>query len=123
MLIIRGIRGAITVDNNTEEDILAAAEDLFKKVIEFNSISDDEIVSIVFTATDDLDQAYPARAVREMGYNRVPLMCYQEMRVVSSLERCLRVIVYINRDCSLTEIKHVYLREAKLLRPDLVQEK
>lgn len=92
------------------------------EIIERNNIVSDEIVSIFFTATQDLDQAYPAKGVRELGYTDIPLMCFQEMNVVDSLEKCIRVLIYINRDCAPGDIQHVYLKKAKYLRPDLVKE-
>ncbi|ACL69790.1 chorismate mutase [Halothermothrix orenii] len=117
---MRGIRGAITVDTNTAEDIINSTRRLLSEIINENHIQQEEIVSIIFTATEDLDQEYPAVAAREMGYNNVPLLCLQEMNVTGSLSSCLRVLIHINRNCSLSDIKHVYLKEAKRLRPDLV---
>ncbi|MDI3546491.1 MAG: chorismate mutase [Halanaerobiales bacterium] len=117
---MRGIRGAITVQENSREAILTATRELLERVMEENEVREEELVSIVFTATPDLDQVYPAVAAREMGLQLVPLQCYQEMSVINSLKKCIRVLVYINRDCSLKDIRHVYLEGAKKLRPDLV---
>lgn len=116
---MRAIRGAITVKNNTKEDILAASVELLKKIIELNNIQKEEMVSIIFTATTDLDAVYPAVAAREIGLDMVPLLCFQEMKVKDSLPRCIRVMFFIDRKSPLGEIKHVYLREAVSLRPDL----
>jgi chorismate mutase len=116
---MRGIRGAITVKDNSRSEILTASETLVREIIKRNKIIRDEIISIIFTATADLDQVYPAEAIRKIGYNNIPLMCYQEMAVKNSLERCIRVIIYINRNCTLNDIKHTYLNGARILRPDL----
>jgi chorismate mutase len=77
---------------------------------------------VIFTATSDLDAAYPARAAREMGWVHVPLLCMQEMAVVGSLPRCIRVLVLWNTDRPAGQVRHVYLRRARALRPDLVEE-
>lgn len=116
---MRAIRGAITVEKNTREDILEASGELLKEIIELNEIETEELVSILFTATTDLDAVYPAVAAREMGLDWVPLLCFQEMEVQGSLARCIRVLVFIDRKSPQEEIKHVYLREAVKLRPDL----
>ena len=119
---MRGIRGAITVEKNQKKDILKAVEKLITTMLNKNKIKEKEIVSIIFTATNDLDQEYPAVAVRDMGFNLIPLMCYQEMQVQDSLNKCIRAMIYINRDCGLEEITHVYLKEAQQLRPDLIDD-
>lgn len=116
---MRAVRGAITVEKNTRSEILKAVKELLTVVLESNQISLEEMVSIIFTTTADLDSVYPAVAAREMGLDLVPLLCFQEMKVKNSLAKCIRIMIYINRDCSLEEIKHVYLRKAVYLRPDL----
>lgn len=116
---MRAIRGAITVEKNSRKEILKATQELLQQVISKNKINIEEFVSITFTATHDLDSVYPAVAAREIGLDKVPLLCFQEMNVKNSLNMCIRVMVYINRVCSLTDIKHVYLKKAAYLRPDL----
>ena len=118
---MRGIRGAITVEKNKSENIIAAASRLIKEIIETNQVSTEEIVSIIFTATKDLNQEYPAVAARKLGYKNIPLMCYQELNVENSLSKCIRVMIYINRSSDPEAINHVYLKKAKSLRPDLVE--
>lgn len=117
---MQGIRGAITVKKNDSDLIKSAAKTLIKKIIKQNNLSKTELVSIIFSATDDLDKSYPAEGVREMEIKHVPLMCYQEMNVQDSLPRCLRAMVYTNKSIPLESVNHVYLRKAKKLRPDLV---
>ncbi|SRR6056297_213520 len=116
---MRGIRGAITVKENKRSDILNSTRKLLKKIISNNDINKGEIVSIIFTATRDLDKVYPAVAAREMGLTDIPLMCYQELNVEGSLKKCIRIMVYINRDCNPDKLQHIYLRRARELRPDL----
>lgn len=117
---MRGIRGAITVASNTKKEILKASSELINTMIKSNDVKKQNIVSIIFTATSDLNQEYPAVAARKLGYTKIPLMCYQEMSVKNSLKKCIRCMIYINRDCNLNEISHIYLKEAKSLRPDLI---
>ena len=81
------IRGAITAKNNTSEEILGITENLLKEIIKANNINTDDIISIIFTATKDLDAAYPAVAARKIGITNASLMCMQEMYVVGSLEK------------------------------------
>ncbi len=117
---MRGIRGAITVEENSRPAILRATEQLLEQIMELNQLTEKELVSILFTSTSDLDQVYPALAARQLGLAAVPLLCLQEMAVVDSLKMCIRVLVHINRDCRPDEIKNVYLKGARTLRPDLV---
>lgn len=117
---MRAIRGAITVEDNKKEMIKKASRELIKKIIEKNNLKENEIISIIFTVTSDLDKVYPAVVVREMGYTETPLMCYQEMEVKDSLDKCIRAMVYIDRDERLDKIVHIYLKKARSLRPDLL---
>lgn len=113
------IRGAITVEANEKELIYEAAAEMMKEIIESNNIKIDDIVSIMFTATNDLDKAYPAVAVRQMGITGAALMCVQEMYVEGSLRKCIRVMVTVEGDYDRKNLKHAYLRGAVNLRPDL----
>jgi chorismate mutase len=115
----RGIRGAVSVDDNTPEAILSATRELLERIVASNGLAVKDVVSVIFTATRDLDAAYPARAAREMGWATTPVLCMQEMNVTGSLLRCVRVLVHWNTDRSPGEIQHVYLGEARALRPDL----
>lgn len=120
-MCIRAIRGAITIENNVESEVLDQASKLIKQIISKNSLKIEDIISIIFTVTDDLNAVYPAAAVRKMGIVDVPLMCVQEMKVPGSLEKCLRVMLHISTDRNKSEIEHVYLEGATVLRPDLVK--
>ena len=119
--MVRAIRGATTVLNNEKTEIWDATEEMVKRIISDNELDINDLISITFTLTKDLDACYPAVRVREMGITNVPLMNMPELAVPGALEKCIRVIIETNSDKSLDEIKHVYLREAKRLRPDLIK--
>lgn len=115
----RGVRGATTVTENSTEAILEATRELLQAIVAANSIDEPDIASVILTATPDLDAVYPAVAARQLGWTRTALMCVQEMAVPGSLPCCVRVLIHWNTDRSLDELRHVYLREARSLRPDL----
>ena len=118
-MMVRGIRGATSVTENTREAILEATAELLDAVVEANDIDREHVASAFFTTTPDLNAEFPAVAARAAGWTNVPLLCGHEMNVPGSLPRCLRLLMHVNTDRSLEEIKHVYLREAVRLRPDL----
>ncbi len=118
----RGVRGAITVAANTASEIHTATRELLTAMVVANGIAVEDLASVIFTATADLDAAYPAVVARELGWGQTPLLCMQEMRVAGSLPRCIRVLLHWNTDKLPGEVVHVYLREAERLRPDLVQQ-
>ena len=113
------IRGAITVQENSKEDILRQTEVLLKAMIEKNHLENEEILSIQFTATKDLDAVYPAVAARVLGITEAALMCMQEMYVRGSLEKCIRCAMICEIEKKQSEVIHVYLEKAAVLRPDL----
>lgn len=118
--VIRGVRGATTVKSNIETEILNAAEELFIKMIEKNEINPSDVASVFISTTEDLDAGFPAKGMRQIeGWQYVPVMCMREMPVPNSLKMCIRVMLHLNTDKNQTEIHHVYLREAHILRPDL----
>ena len=119
MMTCRGIRGAIGVDANCAESILDATRELLQRIVDANGLDAGDLAGVIFTATADLDAAYPARAAREMGWVDVPLLCTQEMGVADNLPRCIRVLVLWNTDRISVQIRHVYLGRARVLRPDL----
>jgi chorismate mutase len=117
---VRGIRGAITVSENTETAILAATNVVLSKMVKDNpGLVPEAMASAWFTVTPDLDAAYPAKAARQLGWQSVPLLCTQEIPVPGGLPMCVRVLIHWNTERVQTEIKHVYLGEAVRLRPDL----
>jgi len=115
----RGIRGAISVAENTEAAILTATRTLLAGIVAENAMAVADVACVWFTATPDLDAVYPARAAREMGWTGTPLLCAQEMAVAGSLPRCVRVLVLWNTEVPQEAVRHVYLGEARRLRPDL----
>ncbi|MFC5650805.1 chorismate mutase [Paenibacillus solisilvae] len=119
---VRGIRGAITVDVNEEQTILQATVELLNGIVTANNIVPEEICSVFITVTGDLDDTFPARAIRQMGgWELVPLMCALEVPVKGSLEKCIRLMLHVNTDKTQKEIEHVYLGRAQALRPDLTK--
>jgi len=112
------LRGAVSVDDNTEAAILAGTRELVEAIMERNQLAPEQLVSCVFSATTDLNAQFPAVAARDMGLSRVPLLCTQEIDVPGALPRVIRVLLhyYAAPDHS---PQHVYLREARSLRADL----
>ncbi len=119
-MLCRGVRGATTVETNTAETIREATAELLKALVEANDIEHDRVASIVFTTTMDLNAAFPAVAARELGWTDIALLNAHEMAVPGALPRCIRILLHLNTERSATEIKHIYLRDARKLRPDLV---
>lgn len=119
-MAVRGVRGATTVDSDEAPLIRLAARELMEEILRRNQITEfDDVISAVFTTTEDLVSAFPAEAARAMGMNQVPLLCAREIPVPGSMPRCIRILLHINSDRSPKEIEHVYLRDAQRLRPDL----
>ena len=115
----RGVRGATTVEKNEREEILTATRQLLALIIRTNQIEPADVASATFTTTPDIDAEFPALAARQLGWLDVPLLCGHEMAVPGSLPRCIRVLIHWNTDRPQSEIEHVYIRDAKKLRPDL----
>lgn len=119
-MVVRGIRGANTVVNNDEQEILKATTEMLLKLVEENEVKQEDIASVFITVTDDLDAAFPAKAIRQMpGWELVPLMCSLEIPVPGSLPKCIRLMVLINTEKEQKDIIHIYMNEAERLRPDL----
>lgn len=117
----RGIRGATTVAENTREAILDATRELLQALIDANDLQENDIASVIFTTTPDLNAEFPAVAARQIGWTSTALLCGHEMDVPGSLQRCLRILIHWNTTCQTNEIVHVYLREARSLRPEHAQ--
>jgi chorismate mutase len=113
---LRALRGAITVESNDAEAILGATEELVGELLARNALRPDDVVSCIFTCTEDLDAAFPAEAARRLGLNAVPLLCAREIDVPGALPRVIRLMVHCYMD---GDGQHVYLREAEALRRDL----
>lgn len=114
----RGIRGATTAHANTREAILEATRDMLERIIAANDLRAEDIGSVIFSTTADLNAEFPAVAARELGWLDTALMCTHEMAVPGSLQRCIRVLIHWNTPRAAHEIVHVYIREARNLRPE-----
>jgi chorismate mutase len=116
---LRAARGAIRVPSDDGDALLGSTERLLSAVLQRNRIDPEDLVSIMFTATDDLRAAFPAEAARRMGLGRVPLMCAQEIPVEGSMPSVIRILVHFHSDRTLEEVDHVYLDGAESLRDDV----
>lgn len=118
--MIRGIRGATTVTENSEQEIVHATEKLIKEMIEKNKIEPDNVASVFISVTEDITAAFPAKAIRLLeGWTYVPVMCMREIPVEASLKQCIRIMAHVNTFQTQKEIQHVYQEGAMGLRPDL----
>jgi len=118
--LVRGIRGAITIENNTEQEITEASTELCQVLIQQNQIDPETVAQVLFTVTEDVTAAFPAKVLREFpGWSFVPVVCAQEIPVPGSLPLCIRVLLTVNTEVKQDEIEHAYLRDAIKLRPDL----
>lgn len=118
MQMVRGIRGATTVEENDKEAIIRATEELLEEMAAQNEFHPDDIASVFFTVTPELNATFPAEAARKRGWLMVPMLCATEIPVPGSLPMCIRVLIHLNTDKTPQEIRHVYLRRAVRLRPD-----
>ena len=116
--VCRGIRGATTASANTAEDILEATHEMMRALIALNGLTPENVVSALYTTTQDLTATFPALAARKIGWLEVPLMCSHEMNVPGALQKCVRVMLHVNTDKTAADIKHVYLKGACQLRPE-----
>lgn len=118
-MFVRAVRGAITVENNSSSDILNETEKLLETICNKNVLQKEDIISVIFTMTKDLNAEFPALAARKMGWNDVSLLCTNEIDVPEGLKKCIRVLIHFNTEKNNNEIQHIYLNNAKSLRPDI----
>ena len=118
-MLVRGVRGATTVENNTRDEILTATRQLFALMIRLNGIEPEMAASAMFSVTTDLNAEFPALAARQLGWLEVPLLCTYEIDVPGSLRKCIRILINWNTEKPQHDIKHVYIKDAVRLRPDL----
>ncbi|MGD9855471.1 MAG: chorismate mutase [Planctomycetaceae bacterium] len=117
---VRGIRGATSAPENTAAEILEATRELLQEILSRNELTAfDDIVSAIFTTTPDLNASFPAEAARGLGMNAVPLLCASEIDVPQAMSRCVRILLHVNTEKHQQDMVHVYLRDAKKLRPDM----
>ena len=117
--LMRGLRGATTCALDTPEEITEATQELLIAMLERNGVGHDDVVSVIFTTTPDLTSMFPATSARGVGFGDVPLLCASEIAVPGSMPRCVRVLMHVYTDKDRTELRHVYLRGAQVLRDDL----
>jgi len=115
---MRAIRGAVCLKHDDADEMQEAVGELLEAILRRNAITPDDVVSVFLTNTPDLRCAFPAKAARAVGFTDVPLMCAQEIDVEGALERVVRVMLHVDIDRPRSEITHVYLRGAEVLRPD-----
>lgn len=118
---VRAIRGATQVSANSADSIATGTRELISEILRSNGISADEVISILFTASPDLNASFPAAAVRNLGFEGTPLICAVEIDVPGALERTIRVMAHVEIERSKEEINHIYLHGAKALRADIAQ--
>lgn len=118
---VLAVRGAVQVDADDREQILAATAELVTEVMSRNALTTDDVISVIFTATPDLTAEFPALAARKLGFHEVPLLCASEIDVPHALPRVIRLMAHIATDRPRSEIQHVYLRGAIALRLDIAQ--
>jgi chorismate mutase len=116
---VRGVRGATTVEEDTVAQVTERSQELMHELMARNGLVEDDLISVLFTATGDVTSTFPATAIREIGFGAVPLLCAAEVAVPGSMPLCIRVLLHVHTSRSRDEIKHVYLHGAQGLRDDL----
>ena len=118
---VRAIRGATQVEANTAEAITAATQELILEILSVNSLTPEDVISVLFTSSPDLNATFPAGAARSLGFENTPLICSVEIDVPGALPRTVRVMAHVETNLSKSEIAHIYLHGAKALRRDIAQ--
>ncbi len=116
---VAALRGAITLERDEREHMLERVTRLLTEIMDRNGLEHGDLISILFTATDDLHSAFPAVAARQLGMGDVPLICARELDIDGGMPRCVRVMIHITTDRPRSELRHVYLEDARSLRDDL----
>ena len=119
--MVRAVRGATTVARDDAEEITEVTQEMLAELVRLNELENDDLVDIIFTVTPDITKMFPAKAARMMGFSDVPLLDMAAPEIEGALKMCIRVMVHFNTDKKNTELKHVYLRGARVLRPDIVK--
>lgn len=116
---VRALRGATTLESDDREHLLERTQELISAILDRNDLHEDDLISIIFTATDDITAAYPAEAARVAGITHIPLLCARELDIDGGISLCVRILVHAYTDRSPRELRHPYLHEARQLRTDL----
>src|ERR1700721_2347532 len=117
--MVRGERGATTVEANTAAQVTERPQELMRQLMARNDLTEDDLVSVLFTTTGDVTSIFPATAIREIGFGAVPLLCAAEIAVPGAMPLCIRVLLHVHTTKTRDEIHHVYLHGAQGLRDDL----
>jgi chorismate mutase len=118
---VRAIRGAVQVEANTPEAISAGTQELLAEILKANELLVENVISVLLTATPDLNAAFPAAAAREVGFESTPLLCAVEIDVQGALPRVVRAMFTVETELESAQISHIYLGGAKALRRDIAQ--
>ena len=116
---VRALRGATTIDADSVEQITERVQTLVRRMLDDNAVAKDDVISILFTATDDVTSMFPATAARAIGLGDVPLICARELSIEGGTPLCIRVLMHLSTDRARSELHHVYLEGARGLRDDL----
>jgi chorismate mutase len=116
---VRALRGATTLEVDERDHLIERTQEVMGALFERNGLTEDDLISIVFTATSDIHSAFPAEAAREAGFTHVPLMCARELEIDGGIARCVRLLIHAYTDRAARDLRHVYLHEARQLRTDL----
>jgi chorismate mutase len=116
---VRALRGATTVDADTAEQVRERTITLLQEMVARNDVDHDDIISVLFTATDDIHSVFPATAARDIGFGDIPLICARELDIHGATPRCVRVLMHLTTERDRSEMRHVYLEGAAALRDDL----
>lgn len=121
MATVRAIRGAIQAQENSAAAIDKATRELLQEIQRANSLTTDSFISVIFTVSPDLNAAFPASSARELGFSDIPLLCAVEIDVPGALERTIRIMAHVESELKRSEVAHIYLGGAKILRRDIAQ--
>lgn len=116
---LRALRGAITLERDSRDEVMNKTQRLVNEMLARNEIEHDDIVSIIFTATDDVSSEFPATAARAAGFGDIPLLCARELSIEGGTPLCIRILMHVDTDRSRDDLRHVYLDAARHLRDDL----
>lgn len=116
---VRALRGATTLDADTTEEMAERVQELLREMLERNAVHHDDIISILFTATDDLHSMFPATAARALGLGDLPLLCARELNIEGATPKCVRILMHLSTDRVANDLRHVYLGNAKGLNDEL----
>ncbi|MEX2325070.1 MAG: chorismate mutase [Nitriliruptoraceae bacterium] len=116
---VRALRGATTLETDERDQVIERTQELIAALFQRNGLTEDDLISIIFTATDDVHSAFPAEAAREAGITHVPLLCARELQIDGGVERCVRILVHAYTSRTVRQLRHVYLHDARQLRTDL----